>query len=435
MEDSMQKQAGNLNKSLVTRIEIFSDKVAAYRKILLNFFVMVLVLYLIVFLIATSFQKKLLVLPVDIPDKLKKEGYSPEFFTQKIVERIEFIKNSASDYYSNNDVELMMEDDKIEIVNTLLDNTPLEGFKSMFIDFVNRNQEKVTGKVRDLNDRVQITYRIGNKTPIVVEKGTTDSLIYAAAEYIMEEMNPYYLSAYYFKTKEFDKCLSLVQKLLNSSNTRYKYLAFHIRGNVYISMGDQFLHNKDSVNHWLGDEYLNYAKNIFDSAIATNTFKSPWLSYNSMGAVYHNKKVYDSAKIWYKRSMLSNHAGANAFYNYGNILLDEYNGNEKKMKSNPDTAVFYFKEAIKRNSFNVDYYIGLLKAYAYAKNVEQAKALFFKCKDMDPKNLNIYSYMVLVHQPKDPLMANQYQNLYLQKLKEIRNIDISTDSMAPNAKN
>ncbi|MBL0881764.1 MAG: hypothetical protein IBJ16_00190 [Chitinophagaceae bacterium] len=418
MEESMQKQTENLNKPLINRIEIFSDKIAAYRKILLNFFVMLLVVYLIVVLIATSFQKKLLVLPVDIPDKLKKEGYSPEFFTQKIVERIEFIKDSASDYYNNNDIKLMMEDENIEIVNTLLDNTPLEGFKSMFIDFVNRNQEKVTGKVRDLNDRVQMTYRIGNKTPIVVEKSTTDSLIYAAAEYIMEEMNPYYLSAYYFKTKEFDKCLRLVQKLLNSSNTRYKYLAFHIRGNVYISMGDQYLNNADSANHWLGDEYLDYAKNIFDSAIATNTFKSPWLSYNSMGAVYHNKKMYDSAKIWYKRSMSSNSAGANAFYNYGNILLDEYTVDGKNLKSYPDTAVFYFKEAIKRNSFNVDYYIGLLKAYAYGKHVEEAKALFFKCKDMDPKNLDIYSYMVQAYQPKDPVMARLYMSLYIKKLKE-----------------
>jgi tetratricopeptide (TPR) repeat protein len=418
MTESVEKGVEKINRSWITRLDDFSNKVATYRKILLNFFVMVVVLYLIIFLVATSFQKKLLVLPVDIPDKLKREGYSPEFFTQKIVERIEFIKQSASDYYSNNDIELMMNDDNIEIVNTLLDNTPLEGFKSMFIDFVNRNQEKAIGKVRDLNDKVQITYRIGNKTPVVVEKSTTDSLIYTAAEYIMEEVNPYYLSAYYFKSKEYDKCLRLVQKLLNSSDTKYKYLAFHIRGNVYINLADQYLDNDDSTNHWIGDEYLDYAQKIFDSAIVTNTFKSPWLSYNSMGAVFQNRRAYDSAKIWYKRSMSSNNSGANAFYNYGNILLDEFNDDNNKFRSYPDTAVFYFKEAIKRNPFNVSYYVGLLQAYCYGKHVEEAKATFFKCKDMDPNNLDIYSYMVQVYQPNDPVMAQQYMDLYKQKLKE-----------------
>jgi Tfp pilus assembly protein PilF len=412
MTESIKNGADDANRSWINKLDNFSNKVGVYRKILLNFSVIIVVLYLMIYLIATSFQKKLLVLPVDIPDRLKREGYTPELFTQKIIDRVEFMKSRASDYYDNNDIKLTIEDDKIEIVNGLLNNTPLEGFKTMFADFVNRNQEKVTGTVRDLKDSMQITFRLGDKQPFVVYKNGADSIIEATAEYILEESNPYFLSAYYFKSKQFDKCLQLVQKLLNSNDTKYKYLAFHIRGNVYVSLGYDLLNkDEDTSNDWLAYEYLSYAKNIIDSAIVTNTFKSPWLSYNTMGAVYQYRKDYDSAKIWYRRSMSANHSGANAFNNYARILLNEYKDDEITFKSYPDSAVVYFKEAIKRNPSKLTYYLGLLDAYACGENVEQAKVYFFKCKDMDPENLDIYALLSKAYRSKNPELAEKYNNL------------------------
>lgn len=396
---------------LFDRLESLSTQIVSYRKILFDFCIIVLMLLLIIVLVVTSFQNKLLVMPVEIPNQLEKAGYTPALFTEKILDRVAFIKNEASSYYQNNDIKLATNDERLEMVNTLVDNTPFEGFKGLINDFVNRNQRKATGKVMPKDDKLQMTFRIDAEFPVVFETGNIDSIIFTTAEYIMQEIDPYRLGAFYFQTRQYQKCLTLVQRLLNDKDSKYKYLAFHIRGNVYIKMGNYYKKNKqDSTHRWLSVDYFNYAKSIFDSAIATNKLKSPWLSYNSMGVLYQDQQKYDTAKSWYRRSMTLNNAGAYAFYNYGNILLDEY-GKAKNARY-LDSAIFYFKEAIKRNSANIDHYIGLLKSYTMGVKIPEAKEMFFKCLDMDPHNEVIYTLMSNMYLSiKDLEMATAYDDL------------------------
>jgi len=396
---------------LFDRLESLSTQIVAYRKILFDFCLIILMLLLIIVLVVTSFQNKLLVMPVEIPNQLEKAGYTPALFTEKILDKVEYMKNEASSYYQNNDIKLTTTDEHLEMVNTLVDNTPFEGFKGLINDFVNRNQRKATGKVMPKDDKLQMTFRIDAESPVVIETGNIDSIISATAEYIMQQIDPYRLGAFYFQTRQYEKCLTLVQRLLNDKDPKYKYLAFHIRGNVYIKMGNHYKKNKeDSTLRWLGVDYFNYAKGIFDSAIATNKLRSPWLSYNSMGVLYQDQQKYDTAKRWYRRSMTSNNAGAYAYYNYGNILLDEYG-----IVKNPiylDSATFYFKEAIKRNSANIDHYIGLLKSYTIGLKISEAKEIFFKCLDMDPHNEDIYTLMSNMYLSIPDLeMATAYEHL------------------------
>lgn len=403
---------------LIDRLESLSKQIAAYRKIFFDFSLIVLVLLLVIVLIVTSFQRKLLVLPVEIPNQLEKAGYTPALFTEKILDRVEYIKNKASSYYKNNDIQLTTTDEHLEIVNTLVNNTPFEGFKGLINDFLNRNQRKAGGKVMAKEDKLQMTFRIDGTTPLVIETVNVDSVIFSTAEYMMEEIDPYKLGAFYFQSGQYQKCLTLVQKLLNDNDSKYKYLAFHIRGNVYIQMGNYYRNDKpDSTLTWLGDDYFNYARGIFDSAIATNKLRSPWLSYNSMGVLYQDQQKYDTAKSWYRKSMISNNTGAYAFYNYGNILMDEYMANPTKYPVYLDSATFYFEEAIKRNSTNINHYIGLLTSYTLGQKTREAKEIFFKCLDMDPHNEAIYKAMLTMYLKSGNLqMAEAYE-----KLKNNRN--------------
>lgn len=378
----------------IMRLENFSQKVTAYRKIVLDVLVMMIVTSLIVFLVVTSFRQKILILPVEIPEKLQRAGYTSTFFTEKILDRIDYIKRTASDYYKNNDIALTTADENVEVVDNLVSNTPLEGFKGMIMDFVNRNQRKAYGKVMAVEDQLQITFRIDGIPPVMVQQRDVDSIIIATAEYMMEEIDPYSLSAFYFQSRKYDKCLPLVQRLLNDNESKYRYLAFHIRGNVYIEMGNYYWNEReDKSTCWLGEDYFTYAKGIIDSAIATNKLRSPWLTYNSMGALYHNRGMYDAAKIWYRRSMAANPSGANAYQNYGNVMFDTFMEDPVKHASYLDSAIVYFKDAIKRNAGNFEYQVDLLKAYAYGGREKEAKEIFFKCIDIDPDNLELYTYM------------------------------------------
>ena len=399
--------------NIFDRLQGLSQQITAYRKIIIDLSVMLLALYLIVVLLVTSFQRKLLVLPVEIPDKLLKAGYTTPFFTEKMLDRVTYMKTIATTYYQKNDIKLVTADERPEMVNILVKNTPFEGFKGLINDFINRNQRNAQGKLMAKDEKLQMTFKIDGASPFVVETSSADSVIFSTAEYIMQETDPYSLAAYYYQVGEFSKCLQLVQKLLDKNDTKYKYLAFHIRGNTYIKMGNALL--KDTAvsnNAWLGKEYLSYAKNIFDSAIATNTSKSPWLSYNSMGVLYQDLRKFDTAKRWYRISMKSNNTGAYPFYNYGNILLDQYQEAPSKNFVYLDSAVLYFKEAIKRNTVNLDHYIGLLRAYTMARNVNQSKELFFKCLDVDPNNQEVYLLMVKMYTDLNDLqMAANYVSL------------------------
>lgn len=383
---------------IIDRLESLAQKITAYRKILIDFSIMLFVFYLIVVLLLTSFQRKLLVLPVEIPDKLQKVGYTTPFFTEKILDRITYMKNIATSYYQNNDIKLVTSDEQLEIVNTLVKNTPFEGFKGLINDFVNRNQRTAQGKLMVKDEKLQMTYKIDGESPFVAETSSVDSIISTTAEYVMQKTDPYSLAAYYYQVSEYTKCLQLVQRLLDKNDKKYKHLSFHIRGNTYIKMGHALLNDSsESTNTWLGNEYLAYAKNIFDSAIATNTSKSPWLSYNSMGVLYQDLKKFDTAKKWYRISMLSNNTGAYPFYNYGNVLLDQYEAEPSKNVVYLDSAVIYLKESIKRNNTNPDHYVALLRAYTLAHQINQSKELFFKCLDIDPENKDIYLYMVKMY--------------------------------------
>lgn len=361
----------------------------------------------------TSFQSKLLILPVEIPDQVQRAGYTPALFTEKILDRVEYIKHNASSYYQNNDIQLTTTDEHLEIVNTLVDNTPFEGFKGLINDFLNRNQRKASGKLMARNDKLQMTFRMDGASPVVVETSNIDSSILATAEYIMQEIDPYSLGAFYFQSGQYQKCLKIVQKLLNDKDSKYKYLAFHIRGNVYIQLGTYYqTDNQDSTLTWLGADYFNYAKSIFDSAIATNKLRSPWLSYNSMGVLYQNQQKYDTAKSWYRRSISSNSTGAYAFYNYGNILLEEYKAEPNKYSTYLDSAIIYFKEAIKRNPANIDHHIGLLNSYTLGNKIKEAKEIFFKCVDMDSENEDVYVAMGdMYFELGDSTMAKAYEAL------------------------
>lgn len=411
--ETEEKSRKSTRTEFLVRLENLSHKVTAYRKIVLDILVMLLVMSLIVFLVITSFRQKILILPVEIPEKLERAGYTPAFFTEKILDRIGYIKRTASSYYKNNDIALTTADENVEVVDNLVSNTPLEGFKGMIMDFVNRNQRKAYGKVMAVDDQLQITFRIDGIPPVMVQQRDVDSIIIATAEYIMEEIDPYSLSAFYFQTGKYEKCLPLVQRLLNDNKSEYRYLAFHIRGNVYIEMGNYYQNERvDTSTRWLGRDYFIYAKAIIDSAIATNKLRSPWLTYNSMGALYHNRGIYDTAKIWYRRSMIANLSGANAYHNYGNIMLGEFIEDSVKYASYLDSAVVYFKDAIKRNTSNIQYQVDLLKAYAYGRREKEAKEVFFKCMDIDPDNLDLYTNMGILYMFLDNReMVRQYDEM------------------------
>jgi len=415
MEESESKNQRDVKPpriSFMTRLQNFLEKLEAFRKVMLNLGVVLLVTFLLGFLVKTSFQEKLLVLPVEITAIATSKGYTPALFTEKILDRISFMKQKASKYYENNDIQLTMADEQVEIVNTLLSNTPLAGFKELITDFANRNQQIARGKIIQVNNKMQLSFRIEKRQPMEVESGDIDSLINFSAEYILEELNPYFLGAYLFQNKEYTKCLSLVSKLLNSEESKYQYLAFHLRGNIYIEMGDRYLKKKTSSDSSTGKEYLNYAKTILDSAIAKNNMHSPWLTYNSMGVIYQDLGAYDTAKIWYRKSIAAYSGGALAFYNYGNILKNQYDFDEEKYVANCDSAIIYYKQAIERNRTNITFKIKLLEAYVCANKTREAKDLFYICRDMDSSNKDIYYSMAdLYTNMNDTAMAHKYMQL------------------------
>jgi tetratricopeptide (TPR) repeat protein len=392
------------------RMENFLEQVEVFRKLLLNFLVLLVVTALVFFLLRTAAQKRLLIVPVEIPESVKKMGYTPESITAKIADRINFIKRSGSEYYQSNNISLSMSDEPVELVNTLLANTPLSNFKEAVITVVNTRQKRAVGKIIQLGNKLELNYTIGEKNGVTVQSGSIDSLVNSAAEYIMETADPYYLGAYYFQQKKFPECLQLIQRLLNSGETENKYLALHIRGNVYIEMG--------------GD-YAEYAKTILENAIASSKIKSPWLTYNSMGALYHNRGELGTAKTWYRNSINANAKGSLAYYNYGNILVDEYRKDSIRYRSSADSAVYYFKQAIAADESNIKYYMGVLLAYALHGNMTEARPYFFKCLDMDPGNKDLYLPMAdIANYNHDAGLGNKYLQIYdsLEKLEMPKNL-------------
>jgi tetratricopeptide (TPR) repeat protein len=392
-------------------MEKWSNLLEVIRKILINVFLGSAVIILIAFLVSTSNKRKLLLLPVEVPENLKKEGYSSDFFTSKILDRISLIKLTGSSYYENNDIMLAESAHELDVVNNALANTPLQEVKEIIAPILTKKQKRATGLIVYNKDKYEMTFRIEGKQPIEVRSGTIDSLVSEAAEYVMQTSDPYYLGAYYFQRGEYEKCLRLVQMLLNNDEEENKYLALHIRGNVYIKKGEQDLMDKND------QSTLDFAREVLDSALSIKKRKSPWLTYNSIGNIYRIEHQYDLAKLWYRKSIDAFPEGATAYLNYGYILLDEINSDSSKTELNVDSAVYYFKGAIARNKNYINCYLGALRAYVAAHKRKEVTEYFYKCLEMDPKNPDIYQAVYQMVGEYDPALGESYFLMYqsLQK--------------------
>lgn len=337
-------------------------------------------------------------MPVAIPEKLQKMGFTPEVFTSKVLDRIAYIKGHGSEYYRDNDIPLSTGNEEVELVSSLVAQTPLAEFKEAIISLVNRHEKKGVGEIVEWGKGFDITFRIEDKLPLHATSTNIDSLVHAAAVYVMETTDPYDLGAYYFVKEQYTHCLQLMQRLINDKKSKDKYLAMHIRGNVYIKSQD-----------------TAYARAILDSSLKMRTSGLPWLTYNSMGAIYQNAKQYEKAKHWYRLSIKANPNGYNALYNYGQVLLDEYYFSDQVSINNyPDSALYYFNIASANDPNNIKPYLGMLRAYVITGNVKKGKDIFYKCVEMDPDNIKPYEDL------KDLAMFagdTSLQNFCEQKLK------------------
>ncbi|MBM2814536.1 MAG: hypothetical protein HW421_1298 [Ignavibacteria bacterium] len=137
----------------------------------------------------------------------------------------------------------------------------------------------------------------------------------------------------------------------------------------------------------LNNDYLK--KGQYGLALKLLSECKPYISqnfefYNQCALVYHNLGVFDSAEVYYDRSLRINPEQEHIKKNFSNILYSK--GNNDLMKNNIDEAIDSFNKAGALNPANPDIFSNLGIAYMRKNDKAKARASFEKALSINPNH-------------------------------------------------
>lgn len=361
-------------------IETFSNYIESVRKIALNLSIFIVVIVISIAIIRHQHKKELLIYPFKVPRVLADKGYTGEILTMKLINRIDSIKGTASDFYKSNNVEVPSWENEIDEFKAAVGEDSYSKINTVLKFLVNSKSQSANGSVINYKkDSLQINFKISGQNDFVTLTNNIkniDSLILRSAEYVMEKSDPYYLGAWYMKTGQTNKCLEICQRMLNDDDDSNDGLALHLRGSV-------FLNPKDKKSNIKAIQILSEA---------VKKMKSPWLTYNNLGVAYFYIGDFKSAAKMYKLSIESNSNTFGGYRNYANLLYQEYLLDNSKVKKLDSAVQFYYK-AIQYNKTDVKEYISIIPPLYVQNKIEEANQYYEKAIEMDEKNYLIYYQM------------------------------------------
>jgi tetratricopeptide (TPR) repeat protein len=364
-----------------------ADQLDIIRRILTD----VLIIGLFIFfglLTCVEFKKDSVVIEAfEVPEELQKQGYTGRALANKLLDQINFIKETTRTARESREFlpADAMASIEVEIAGT---GVSLKSVLQYVKEFFGHSPTRIVGEVTLQGDRDQLylTIRVIGK-PSKTISGTLANLnetLLEAAEHIYKRTDPYTLASYLYSKYQQERSLEIlksIQYCLHHDPPEDDHWAYNLWGLVLrhqkdydgaiakykkaIELDPQFAL---AYNNW---GLVLYDQKDYDGAIAK--YKKAIeldpqfaLAYNNWGLVLRHQKDYDGAIAKYKKAIELDPQFAFAYNNWGNVLYDQ---------KDYDGAIAKYKKAIEIDPQLAPVYYNLGLAYRdYGQQDEAIKA-------------------------------------------------------------
>jgi len=180
---------------------------------------------------------------IQVPKTFNDNGYNGIVVASKIQDRILEIKNQSSRADSLQvTANLNATDLNLQVLGVGVSSSSLIYH---IRDLLGVKTKSISGDLTQLNNELSLTLRLHDEKPKTIIKSYTDknisqqfsAIINDAAEYILLNLDPYYLVADYYQNEKFDEAEELIREILANrpQDAKWAYLAW---GNIKKSEDD-----------------------------------------------------------------------------------------------------------------------------------------------------------------------------------------------------
>lgn len=344
-------------------------------------------------LITVLFEKKIVIQPFHVSQKLIEEGYDGEIVAAKVLLRLETVRKEGNSYWNKDFVAHEIDISK-EVIE--LPKSSFEQVVNYFTSKFDRNIY-IRGRVSK-NDTYNVVLEIDGKRSEIIG-GQFEEIIEGVSIGILQRVDP----------------LSLMAYLLSKTDLRLKEIAYTI-----INDTDQ-KSNKGFALHYLGSIYLSTSdfeksRRFLKAALQEiNKEKDQPPTLNNLGVSFFeeyrlNDKEFlkDSATKYYDKALKID---SSYYRSYGNM------GNIYRTIEQPDEAIRLYSKALEYNPENQIIIAQLASIYFEKKDTLKAKDLIFKLSDIRPIDLRSLALVTILEYKmyNDTLRTN----IYLDSLRKL----------------
>lgn len=276
-------------------------------------------------LIVETFQPRLMLEPLAVPNQLTSDGYTASVTASELHDQIEAIFNKARSTMKPQSVDLASQQPDITVPGTGLSLRTIEDVLHGFVG-LGKQQHAVAGEFTSGNNVLRLTLRLDNVVVFDQTSSTGDivtdqtSLLREAAKAIVERTQPFFVAAAVAQDSS-DEALTRIERILIQGNASDENVidAHVLRGNIYQTQGDFADAESEyklvlarrpkaaSPHSDLGSLYLSQltrrreAKQEFENALRLERNLAP--AHNGLASVLFLNNQYRDATAEYEKAI------------------------------------------------------------------------------------------------------------------------------------
>jgi tetratricopeptide (TPR) repeat protein len=324
-------------------------------------------LIILVFDLRGFYKQNVFLEPFEVAPELKKQGFTSQVISNKLLDHIEKIKKNAINYCRKPDI-LFLGDISSPDIEVPATTISIKAISKYIKDKINYYETTIGGELIIQGKKPILTMRFfkDNSFKSIDMEGDLDNinaLIKAAAQKIMEYKDPITLASY-FHYAHCGNCIAVLKDCLHRPPADDDIWALRLWSNALCHQGD----------------YNGAAEKI---RLALEKDPKCDLIYLTWGKLLREQGNYEGAIEKYQKCTDINPTFGGAYVNWGEALLNQ--GETEKAIEKCRIATIYGSKIEKIYGY-VNWAFALIKIKKY----KEAEGLLKKAIEMDPENAGPY---------------------------------------------